>query len=200
MPILGASNPIPSAIPLTVAQLIDRGTRCSGRIVLAQRPEDLPNPQRDPVSRRRLARARRGNWKNELATRRLPGRYRSLPADQAWLEASLENFESCMYLAGVPDVDGTLRRLAAEAVNVVGGQGRYDSYYDQASCWRNSRCLWQRTGTAPLQSLSPRAQARMPGLIDGSNGRLLFDPAGSKTDIWHNRGLQTHGPFDAESF
>jgi hypothetical protein len=187
-------------IALSVMQLIERGLDVHGRYVLARQPEDSPNPLRDPISRRRLA----GRVAQVIGSQIVLDDSRDVtevPVDQSWLEASLENFEACIHLAGASDVDSILRRLAEAVFNVVGGQGRYEELQ------RTARLLGEQP--IPLaanlvcaagQPLGPR-----PGADAGTYRRFqrptfVFDPAGSKTDTWHNRGLQMHGPFDAESF
>lgn len=184
----------------SVAQLVERGLDIHGRYVLSQRLEDSPNPLRDPVSRRRLA----GRVASIVGTQVILDDSRDvteLPADQVWLEATPENFELCIRLAGVSDVDGTLRRLAEVAFDIVGGRGRYEQLERIAELLAEQPIpLAEDLVCAVGEPFVPRQGADAGTYRRFQRPSFVFDPAGSKTDIWHNRGLQTHGPFDAESF
>src|SRR5579884_1806011 len=50
------------------------------------------------------------------------------------------------------------------------------------------------------EPLSPRSGKDIGTYRRFPSPTFVFDPARSKTDSYLNRGLEEHGPFDAESF
>src|SRR5260221_2530463 len=110
--------------------------------------------------------------------------------------------EECLRLACLQDVAGVMSRLETLAFRLNGAAGRLKRL-GEIERWL------QQKGTLPLASglsctvgdpLKPRQGADTGMYRKFPAPEFVFDPAGNKTDRWHDRGLEEFGPFDAESF
>lgn len=185
-----------------VAELIDRGLDMRGRYVLVVRDLDhTPDPRRDPLTGRRLAGRIVGVEDSLLLLDDAPEIDR-VPATEAWLEPRRENLEACIAASGVPDVADVVHRLEEEIFQLTGAKGRLERS-EEIAAWLQQR------GALPLadgltctlgELLIPRQGTDVATCRRFPSPRFVFDPASTKADSWHDRGLQEHGPFDAESF
>lgn len=189
-------------IDCSVADLLARGLDMRGRYVLTERPsEKPPNPQIDPVIRRHLVGCVQEVVGTTLLLTDAPD-VSQVPADQAWLEARDEHLIDCLHLANLPDTEDILKRLDQEVFHLVGAPGRLQRVNSIASLLRENGDLLL---AADLYCTAGDLLAPSKGTDTGTYRQFpkptfVFDPAGSKTNTWHNAGLVNFGPFDAESF
>ena len=186
----------------SVAQLMKLGLDPTGLYVRAKPQDNQPiNPHRDPGTYLRLVGCVRRVSNNQLFLEDSPD-VAELQAEQAWLEADLQNIETYLRLAGVPDVIGVLDRLKTLVFSVVGAQGLFNQFGKQV--------VWlQKKGNIPLalglsctigEPLVPRSGVDAATYRQFSPPEFVFNPAGSKTHRLSNRGLEEFGPFDNEFF
>ncbi|GEM_PF-298523 len=189
-------------IDCSVADLLARGLDMRGRYVLTERPsEKPPNPQIDPVIRRHLVGCVREVVGATLLLTDAPD-VSQVSADQSWLEARDENLIDCLHLANLPGTEDILKRLDQEVFHLVGAPGRLQRVNSIASLLRENGDLLL---AADLSCTAGDLLAPSKGTDTGTYRQFpkptfVFDPAGSKTNTWHNGGLVNFGPFDAESF
>ncbi len=186
----------------TVAQLMKLGFDPTGLYVRARRQDNQPlNPLRDPSTSLRLVGCVRQVSNNHLLLEDCP-EVTELPTDQAWLEATSENIETYLRLTGITDISGVLTRLHSIIFDTVGAQGRFEHFSKQAA-WL------QKKGDIPLalglsctvgEPLTPHKGTDAATYRQFSPPEFIFNPAGSKTHRFSNRGLEEFGPFDNESF
>lgn len=186
----------------SVAQLMKLGLDPTGLYVRAKRQDNQPiNSHRDPSTYLHLVGCVRRALNNQLLLEDSP-ELAELQADQAWLEANLQNIETYLRLAGITDVNGVLDRLKKMVYSVVGAQGLLDQFGKQVA-WL------QKKGNIPLawglsctigEPLVPRLGVDAATYRQFSPPEFVFNPAGSKTHRVSNRGLEEFGPFDNEFF
>lgn len=186
----------------SVAQLMKLGLDPTGLYVRTKRQDNQPiNPRRDPSTYLRLVGCVSRVSNNRLLLEDSP-ELAELQADQAWLEANIQNIETYLHLAGIADVNGVLDRLKRIIFSVVGAQGLLEQFDKQAT-WL------QKKGPIPLavglsctvgEPIVPRSGIDAATYRQFSPPEFVFNPAGSKTHRLSNRGLEEFGPFDNEFF
>src|SRR5260221_8147182 len=111
-------------IECSVDKLMELGLDVRGYYVLAWRPDhQVMNPLRDPITRLKLTGRVYGVDGTRLLLEDTTGVH-EVQADQAWLEATYENMEECLRLAGLQDVAGVMSRLETLAFSLNGAAGR----------------------------------------------------------------------------
>lgn len=189
-------------IPISVHELIEHGVNVDARYVLVRSPrEEGPDPRWDEWADLRLA----GRVvSHELDVLRLddvrgPEQVR---ASEAFLEARRENVEACLVAECGSVAPRVIEALDDATSGLTGARGRLDRVRAIAELLEvGGSFLLTRGVEARIQ---PPMEIR-EGSDAGSYRRqqrvsYVFDPARTKTDTWLNRGLQEHGPFDAEAF
>ena len=186
----------------SVAQLMKLGLDPTGFYVRTSRQNSHPiNPCRDPSTSLRLVGCVRQVLNNRLLLEDSP-ELAELQADQAWLEANLQNIETYLHLVDVADVNSVLERLKRIIFSTVGAQGRLEQFNKQAA-WL------QKKGNIPLavgffckvgDSVVPHSGIDAATYRQFPPPEFVFNPASSKTHRLSNRGLEDFGPFDNEIF
>jgi len=189
-------------IDCTVEELLARGLNVVGRYVRIQRTSDGPvNVHRDVTTQRKLAGRVYDVSNGWLFLDDAPD-VDKVQASEAWLEARLENIEDCLQVAGLNDVGTILRQLRETTFHFMGAKGRLDRINEIASLLGSQKALILASDLSCTigEALSPHRGTDVGAYRQFPKPYFVFDAARSKTDTWHNRGLQEHGPFDTESF
>jgi hypothetical protein len=192
-------------IRLTVAQLLGQGVEVVGRYVLSdlhlEHRKHETDPRRDRLASRRLTGRVAALHQDDLRLEDAP-EFGVVPAGRAWLEPRRENLVACLAAAGVPEVAAVMQRLEERTFEVTGARGLLERVTAIAA-WL------QEMGSLPLaadlacalgEPFAPSAGTDVGTFRRFPQPRFVFDPAGTKTDTWNDRGLQEHGPFDSEGF
>ncbi len=186
-------------IDCTVAELLQRGVSMIGRYVLSKEGEQARDVRRDPSTRFHVE----GRVDAVVGDYLILGdasRLQELRTDQAWLEARPDNFADAIKGSGVANPQAILRQLDQAVFGMVGAKGRYQRAGATAERLREPILLAHGlsctvTGPSVVKQGNAAGTYRRFGAPT-----FVFDPAGSKTDRTHDRGLEAFGPFDAEVF
>ncbi len=128
--------------------------------------------------------------------------YATVPASEAYLEPRRENISWCLQHL-FPDMAQTiLNGVDAASARLRNGKEKL----------RRIQSIFEYLRTEPHQLL-PGVDFTLGPILKRVSGRewfprheviqkpiLVFDPAGSRTDIWNERGIDSHGPYDQRSF
>lgn len=124
-----------------------------------------------------------------------------IEATDAFLENRRENMEWCVRNLLASHADRILEQAERQAAIHVNGPGRLKHAEDMFAFLRR----------ADLE-LAPGVPLRLGPLIGGRESRvpvqsgviqkptLVFDPSGTRTDKWNERGLDQNGPYDQRTF
>lgn len=128
--------------------------------------------------------------------------YETVPTAEAYLEPRRENFAGCLQHLFPEVAEEILNSLEAQAATMRSGPERL----------RRILSILEHLRGADLQ-LAPGVRLGLGKLFrrDPSNKWfprrevirkpvLVFDPAGSRTDVWNERGIDKHGPYDQRFF
>lgn len=186
----------------TVADLIADGFDVRGRYVrVADQEERAYTYPPDPIALLHLAGCVRDVVGTNLLLEDAP-RLSEVVANEAWLEARRENVEACLRFSGPPNVESVLHCLEEEIFQMTGGSGRLERSREVVSLLRNQGTFLLASDlTCTFEDLLEPRQGHDVGTYRRlPRPTFVFDPAGSKTHYWHDKGLEEFGPFDTESF
>ena len=124
----------------------------------------------------------------------------AISASEVWLERSWANFEDCISLFFGNQARHVQSRLDEALASFRSGPNRRSKLESIA----------KYLGQQPLH-LVPDVPFKLGGLMGGKECPLptvrnapkpvfVFDPAGGNTDIWHDRGLNSFGPYTSQTF
>jgi hypothetical protein len=123
-----------------------------------------------------------------------------ISSDTAFLERSWANFEDCLAISfrgNTSAVQTTLDQVMAE-------------YKTGPTSLKKIESVASYLGRKEFE-LAPGIKFRIGGLFGSTNTPLppiktaakavyVFDPSGSETDIWHDRGIDRYGPYTSHTF
>lgn len=187
-------------IDMTVAELIQRGVDIEGLYVLGEDAAAERGPEMDHYAAREIVGAVDRFEDGHLILRDAVAATR-IEANNAWLEGRRETFNDLVSTFAGVDAARISKELEQATFELLGAFGRYSRTVDIASK------LARRGAMEIAADLSVTVEQP----VGSSNGRtstfrrydspmLRFDQAGDKTNRSADRGLDEHGPLDAEFF
>jgi hypothetical protein len=122
--------------------------------------------------------------------------------DEAFLESRTDSFNACMTHAFGSRADEVRWALEQNLVRIRGGTGRLQrlkTILEYLS--RQHFQMVPGVGFGVGDFLSQKTDARrFRGVQRAPRAVYVFDPTGARTDTWHDRGLNKHGPYTSQSF
>jgi hypothetical protein len=184
-------------IDVTCAALIETGIPLVGRYVGRYVEDD----DRRVVNHARLVgRVARVNGKTLLLDDHGEGES-SIDAAQAYLEPRKENLDWCVrHLLGA-QAEGVLADAESAAAKLLSGRERLALVCKTFDYLRTLRIevtpdtlleLGPLVGSEKRSWTLPTETIKKPVLV--------FDPSGTRTNTWNEKGLDTHGPYDQRTF
>jgi hypothetical protein len=125
----------------------------------------------------------------------------TIEASDAFLEPRPENMARCVRHYAGSSADRVLSSADATATKLLGGQDRLSLI--------GKTFDYLRKQTIDLAPGCPLVLGPLAGSKPGSlpfrfesigKPRLVFDPSGTKSDSWNERGLDQYGPYDQRTF
>jgi Piwi domain len=125
----------------------------------------------------------------------------SIEAANAYLEPRLENIALCVNHYAGSRAARVLEQTDAAANKLLSGPERLN-FINKTFEYLRKQTIEVSPG-APLV-LGPLAGSKLASLPSRSEHiskpRLVFDPSGTRTDTWNERGLDQNGPYDQRTF
>ncbi|WP_417384167.1 argonaute/piwi family protein [Gimesia sp.] len=124
----------------------------------------------------------------------------TVSSSEVWLERSWTNFNDCIALAysdQAPHVQNRLEQLLASFRSGPSRRAKFESIAN----YLGQQSLNLVPGVSfSLGSLMGSKQHPLPTIRNAPKPVYVFDPAGGSTDIWHDRGLNSFGPYTSQIF
>lgn len=193
-------------VNLTIAELMAFGLDPVGRYVTGIRPtrEGRPpsvNPNRDPAALLGLLGRVRAVVGDRLLLEDAPD-VSEIAATDAHLSADHDAIRDCLKVAGVANPEEVMFRYDEQRFRIRGAEHQLQRVGTVAALFRGAGPLpVARELTATVREPHTPRQGDDAGTFRKLTGTVfVFDPAGSKTSLLHDQGLEEYGPFDAEMF
>lgn len=180
----------------TCDKLIEAGISPIGKYVLVDHPPNDPRLEPRPQTVGRVASISNGNL---LLEDHREG-FEAVEASQARLSGSKVDFDWCVRSILGNDAERVLNDAKLAASQLHSGPGRLKTIEETLGFLRD-----QGMAAVPgvhfkiselLDSKSPTFPTRE--LIKKPS--LVFDPSGTRTDNWNERGIKENGPYDQRTF
>ena len=126
----------------------------------------------------------------------------SISTKDAYLEPRKENLELCLRTLFPERFSELIEALKAELLSVYGGEGKLDrlNKLEQRLNGMNPLAVCAGLSVTFGKMLDEDDSADFPRVEQSWGPTYVFDPSGSRTDTWHDRGLDKHGPYDRQNF
>lgn len=127
--------------------------------------------------------------------------YESVSASESFLEARREIFDACVrHILG-----GAAERIIAKAeesaAELHSGPGRKKRVEDILAYLRKNAMLEAvPSARFVIGDMLASGKKGFPATNILSRPNLVFDPSGSRKDVWSERGLKSNGPYDQRTF
>jgi hypothetical protein len=184
-------------IEASCADMLQANLPLVGRYVETRRSADDPRVE----SYLRLAGRVTGIQGSKLTLEDYGDGPSSIEAASAFLEPRPENMAWCVKHYAGSSADRVLGQADATATKLLGGQNRL-SLIGKTFDYLRRQTIELAPGV-PLV-LGPLAGSKPASLPFRSEPigkpRLVFDPSGTKSDTWNERGLDQYGPYDQRTF
>ena len=182
-------------IDANCAELYRAGLSLAGRYV--QIEQEAP-----PGIRPRLklvGRVSRQKGDELLLTDCLDG-FEKVRSVDSYLEPRHENVEWCLKELLPSQARDILGNADREALRLSSGPGRKEQIEKTLRYLRSKVNLHIAPGVrATIDSLMT-SRHEFPSMEVIQSPVMVFDPTGSRTDTWNERGLQQHGPYDQRTY
>jgi hypothetical protein len=125
----------------------------------------------------------------------------SIEAADAYLEPRPENMAGCVNHFARSNADRILGQADATATKLLGGQDRLNLIGKTFDYLRKQTIDLAPGAPLILGPLAGSKPASLPFRSEAiGKPRLVFDPSGTKSDTWNERGLDQNGPYDQRTF
>lgn len=124
----------------------------------------------------------------------------TIPASEAWLERSWGNFYDCINLVFGEQAGNVTRRLDAALTSFRSGPSRRSKLESIAKYLGQTSLALIPNVPFTIGDLMGCKEHPLPQVRNAPKPIYVFDPAGGNTDIWHDRGLKSFGPYTSQTF
>jgi hypothetical protein len=125
----------------------------------------------------------------------------SIEAANVFLEPRPENMAWCVKQYAGSNADRVLDQADATAMQLLSGRDRLSLIGKTFDYLRNQTIELVPGAPLVLGPLAGSKPASLPFRSEPiSKPRLVFDPSGTKSDSWNERGLDQYGPYDQRTF
>ncbi|MBO6636879.1 MAG: hypothetical protein JJ920_08120 [Roseitalea sp.] len=180
----------------TCDELIDAGISVIGKYVIVDHPPDDPRLTPRPQTVGRVASISDG----QLLLEDHREGFESVDTSRARLSASKVDFDWCVRSLLGNDAERVLNDAKLAASQLHSGPGRLKTIEETLGFLRDQA----------LEAV-PGVEFEMSELLDSKSPvfpaqeliqkpSLVFDPSGTRTDNWNERGIKANGPYDQRTF
>lgn len=193
--ILGARTA--SVISANCASLLNSTVTLNGRYVQEILPSNDPRVQ----SKKQLVGKVVGLRKDELLLADTRDNRDKVRAEDAYLEPRQENLLLCIRAAFGRDAESIIRQLEAKISQVNDGPNRLARTQQILNHLRAQKLEMLPGVSFKLGKLLSQSESHksFPMVTTEKRPVYVFGP-GPSTDSWHDRGLDTYGPYDRSTF
>ena len=127
--------------------------------------------------------------------------YETVLANEVRLSANRVNFDWCVNQLKSGNADSLLRRARNNgSLDFHAGPGRLKTIKDTLAFLRAQNLEAAPDVSLELGELLEQPHDNFPKTEMIQKPSLVFDPAGTRNDIWNERGIKANGPYDQRSF
>lgn len=125
----------------------------------------------------------------------------SVNASEAMLDPSVAVFNLCLSHAFKDKASAVKQVLVERLATFRSGPSRLDKIRKVVSHLAKQKLEMVPGVTFGFHEfLTENGGAQFPVVLDAPKTVYVFDPTGARTDTWHDRGLDDHGPYTSQSF
>ncbi len=178
------------------AQLLSAGISPVGRYVLIDHPpwDSRLSPRPQLVGRVRIIEG------NRLILEDYRDGYETVAAEDVRLSANVVNFDWCVHQLVPAHAEDILCAAKAMGSDLHSGPGRFRTISDTLSFLQKQN-LFAAPGIGfEFGALLGNRDNGFPTTELIKKPALVFDPAGTRNDVWNERGIKSNGPYDQRTF
>ncbi len=180
----------------TCDQLIEVGLSPLGRYVLVDHPPNDPRLTLRPQIVGRVASISDG----QLVLEDHREGYETVEANKARLSGSKADFDWCVRVLLGNDAERVLKEANLGASQLHAGPGRLKTIEETLGFLRDDSLEAVPGVQFEIAQLLDSRSPSFPTREMIKKPSLVFDPSGTRTDDWNERGIKANGPYDQRTF